>query len=80
MGMRYSGTVRLENQSVLSGKKVIYEGNLNWPLVIRSTATSVAETFGFHPSDQYVALKYLMNHIFVNFPVYLRYIDLIRAF
>ena len=33
--MRFPGTVRLENQSVLSCEEFFYEDCLNWPLVIR---------------------------------------------
>ena len=63
--MRFPDTVRLENQFVLSGEEVFLRGFFE--LATGHKKTSVAETFGRHPSDQSRAFKYFINHIFNNF-------------
>ena len=63
--MRFPQVVSLENHSIMSGEEVFLRGLFE--LVTGQNKTSIAETFGRHPSDQSRAFKYFINHIYDNF-------------
>ena len=63
--MRFPAVVSLENQSIMTGEEVFLRGLFE--LVTGQKKTSIAETFGRHPSDQSRAFKYFINHIYDNF-------------
>ena len=60
--MRFPDTVRLENQSVLSGEEVFLRGLFE--LATGHKKTSVAETFGRHPREMICAFS--VNQISMN--------------
>jgi len=62
--VRFPGTVRFENQSILSGEEFLRG---LFELFIGHKKMSVAENFGCHTSDRSRAFKYFINHIFDNF-------------
>jgi hypothetical protein len=63
--LRFPDRVILDNQGVMSGEEIFLRGL--YELVTAHKKTSIAETFGRHPSDQSRAFSYFISHIYNNF-------------